>query len=64
MKIPVGLALAAGKYIRSQLYGIEPHDPGTVGLAVVSLAVIAVIAAYLPARRAARIDPMRALRFD
>ncbi len=64
LAVGLGLALAAGKYIRSQLYGIEPYDPGTVGLAVVSLAVIAVIAAYLPARRAARIDPMRALRFE
>jgi predicted permease len=60
----LGLALAAGRYIRSQLFGIEPHDPATVAAAVAMLAAVALLAAYLPARRASKIDPMRALRFD
>ncbi len=60
----VALALAAGKYVRTQLYGIEPNDPATIAAAAAALAIIALLAAYLPARRATRIDPMRALRFD
>ncbi|MBI4904253.1 MAG: ABC transporter permease [Acidobacteria bacterium] len=60
----VALALAAGRYVRTQLYGIEPNDPATVAAAIAALAVIAFLAAYLPARRATKIDPMRALRMD
>ncbi len=58
------LALALVRMIRSMLYGIEPHDPFTmVGAAVVMVAVAA-LAAWIPARRAAKIDPMEALRYE
>jgi ABC-type antimicrobial peptide transport system permease subunit len=44
------------------LYELKPNDPLTIGLATLVLMVIALIAGYLPARRAARVDPMVALR--
>ena len=53
--------LSAG-VLRSFLYGIEPTSPATFAVVAVSLTLIAVLAAYLPARRAARIDPIVALR--
>ncbi len=60
--LPVALALV--RVIRVVFYGIEPHDPLTmVGAAVVMIAVAA-LAAFIPARRAAKIDPMEALRYE
>jgi ABC-type antimicrobial peptide transport system permease subunit len=44
------------------LYGIRPNDPGNLVLAVAVFLVVAAGAAYLPARRASRLDPMMALR--
>lgn len=62
----VGAALgyAASRMLRNQLYGLAPHDPVTLTLAVAALAVVALFAAYLPARKASRLDPMAALRQD
>jgi putative ABC transport system permease protein len=57
-----GLAYPASRLITSQLYGVAPHDPLTLALAVGLLMLVAVSAAYLPARRASRQDPMVALR--
>ncbi len=57
-----GLAWAVGQLIASQLHGLAPHDPLTLGAALVLLLGVAGSAAYLPARRAARLDPMVALR--
>ena len=57
-------ALAVGKLLGGLLYGIEPHDPLTfVGVSAVLLAV-ALAANLLPARRATRVDPMVALRYE
>ncbi len=55
-------ALALGKLIESQLYGVRPHDPVLIATALAALAMVALAAAFLPARRAASIDPVRALR--
>jgi predicted permease len=66
--IMAGLVLAAPaawwlkRYIAAELYGITPGDPRTIALAAIGLAAIGLLAAAIPARRAARIDPMRALR--
>jgi putative ABC transport system permease protein len=54
----VGLA----QLFRSQLYGVTTFDPVTLGGAVLMTAVMVVVAAALPARRAATVEPMRALR--
>ncbi|MCU0617755.1 MAG: ABC transporter permease [Gemmatimonadaceae bacterium] len=60
----VGVALALGRAARSLLFGLEGHDPLVFALSVVLLAVVALVAGYLPARRAAQVDPMQALRYD
>jgi predicted permease len=60
----VGLASAAAltRWISSLLFGVEPLDPLTYAISVVALAAAALVASYLPARRAASVDPMETLR--
>ena len=64
----VAIALPAAwwlsRYMRSELYGVTPTDPATLVAAVVALAVVAMVAGMIPATRAARIDPLQALRQD
>lgn len=62
----VGLAgaLALGKAAGALLYGLEGHDPGVVLLVLVLLGAVAFGAAFVPALRASRTDPMHALRYD
>jgi len=62
--IGLGAALAATRLVKSLLFGLQPHDPLTIGLAVVVILAVATVAGYLPARRASRVDPMVALRHD
>ncbi len=60
--LPATLALA--RYARSQLFGVHFADPFTLGLAVLSLGLAAALAGFIPARRASRVDPIRALRYE
>jgi putative ABC transport system permease protein len=60
----LGAALATTHLIESLLYGLTPNDPLTIGLAGLLLVTVAALAGYLPARRAARVDPMEALRHE
>jgi len=64
--ICIGLpaAIAGGRLIRSLLFDLEPSDPLTIVLATLLLLAVAALAGYLPARRAARVDPMTALRCE
>jgi ABC-type antimicrobial peptide transport system permease subunit len=54
----------AGRIVKSQLFGIGAIDPMTLGAAAGLLVLIGAAAAYVPARRATRIDPVQALRSD
>ena len=58
------VALAGGKAAGSMLFGLQPHDPVTLLMAMGLLAAVALAAAYLPARRASRVDPIVALRHE
>jgi len=56
------LAMAAGSYVSSLLFGLKASDTGTLAVAILLLAAITQAASYLPARRASRLEPMAALR--
>jgi putative ABC transport system permease protein len=64
--VAVGLpaALAAARLASGLLYGVTPADPVSVSLAVLLMFVVAALASYLPARRATKVDPMIALRYE
>jgi ABC-type antimicrobial peptide transport system permease subunit len=57
-------ALALGRVIGAMLYGLKAWDPATLGASAVLLLVVALAAGWFPARRAAGVDPMRALRHE
>jgi ABC-type antimicrobial peptide transport system permease subunit len=57
-------ALASSRLLAALLYGLQPTDPATIGLAVLVLLTVSALTGYLPARRAARVDPMVALRAE
>jgi putative ABC transport system permease protein len=64
--VSIGLAVAAAgaRYLESLLFGIEPIDAATFAAVGLAFALVAVLASYLPARRATKVDPMVALRVD
>jgi putative ABC transport system permease protein len=64
--VAAGLALfvLVARFLRSLLYGVEPSDPLTLAAVTLTLVAIAALASWIPARRAARLDPMQALRAD
>ncbi len=62
LAISVPTALGTSKLVESFLFGMKPNDPLSLTLAVVILLMAAILAGYMPARKASRIDPMIALR--
>jgi ABC-type antimicrobial peptide transport system permease subunit len=64
MSIGLFAALAASRLIANQLFGLTPSDPKTFALASLLLVAVAAFAGYLPAKRASKVDPMVALRYE
>jgi len=62
--VGLGVALAGGRAIESLLYGIGPRDPGVIATTTLILMGVALFACWIPARRAARLSPLDALRTD
>jgi len=62
--VAIPAALLLGRLLRSQLFGVTPADPFVLSAAIVLIALVAVIAAMLPARRAAAVEPSVVLRAE
>jgi putative ABC transport system permease protein len=62
--IGVVVAFMSTRLMRSLLYGVEPGDPMTVAAICIVIGAVALIASWIPARRAARVDPLVAIRYD
>ncbi len=62
--IGLAIAFALGRAVASLLFGVKPADPAALLAGVAVLLAVAAVAAWIPARRAARIDPMEALRYE
>jgi ABC-type antimicrobial peptide transport system permease subunit len=62
--VGVALALVGARWVAPLLFDESPHDPVVFGLVAAVLVGVAALASYLPARRAARVDPMVALRSE
>ncbi len=64
LAIGIALALGVARLISTFLYGVKPSDPLTYAAVAVALAVVAFLACYIPARRAIKVDPLVALRYE
>jgi len=62
--VGIPAAMALGRYVATQLYGIEPRDPAIAAWTVLLLTVVSALAGFIPAQRASRIDPILALRHE
>jgi len=64
LAIGIPAALAGGLLLAHQLYGVKSYDPTILGAAAIVLAACGIFAASIPARRATRVDPLVALRYE
>jgi len=62
--VAIPLSIALGSFVRNQLYGVSYRDPATLLFVVISIAVMALLAAFVPARRAVEVQPITALRYE
>jgi ABC-type antimicrobial peptide transport system permease subunit len=62
--VGIGVALGVTRYLASMLFDVHPNDPLTIIAVAGLLALVALAACYIPARRAMRVDPMVALRYE
>jgi ABC-type antimicrobial peptide transport system permease subunit len=64
LAIGIPAAMASGRFVASQLYGIDAHDPWIAGSTTALLTLVSAVAGLIPAHRASRIDPILALRHE
>jgi ABC-type antimicrobial peptide transport system permease subunit len=64
LAIGIAASLTLGRFFESQLFGVTPTDPLSIGAVALLLAAVALLSAYIPARRASRVDPLVALRHE
>ena len=64
LAIGTPVALASSRLLANQLYGVKTYDPAILGVAILVLTACALLAGFIPARRAASIEPMEALRME
>jgi len=64
LAVGIPSAMALGRFVAAQLYGIQPHDPWTAGGTMVLLTIVSAAAGLIPAHRASRVDPILALRYE
>jgi ABC-type antimicrobial peptide transport system permease subunit len=64
MAIGLPAAIALTRLVKAQLYGVQPNDPASIATAALVLSGVAMLAGYVPARRAAAYDPVRVLRSE
>jgi ABC-type antimicrobial peptide transport system permease subunit len=62
--ITIPIAVLATRAVRSQLFGVSIADPGVYGAGILLIALVSLLAGFLPSRRAATVDPARALRTE
>jgi ABC-type antimicrobial peptide transport system permease subunit len=60
----LAMAAAASQLVTTLLYGLAPTDPRTMVVAIAVMLLVSAVAGYLPARRASKVDPMVALRYE
>ena len=64
LAVGVPVALVGSRYVASLVFGLSPYDPISMAGAAALLLAVAAFAGYLPARRASRVDPMVALKYE